>query len=673
MGVSGVRGEELEKRVTIMALLLAAAFLVLVFRLGYLQVVQGSKWEEASLGQRIRVVSIPAPRGNIYDRNGVALATNRPAFSVFLVYTGEPVPEAVVKKLSEILGIEPAVIRKAAEQLKPAFGRPYQPVPIKTDITWKEHTLLEERRADLPGVVVQAQPIRFYPGIPEFPEVGPRLAAHVVGQVKKADYGITAVGRYGLEASYNGDPAQASTPGELGLQGKDGVRQVEVDAQGRPVRTLRELPPLPGNNLVLTIDARLQATAEKALLERMQYLRKLRNKDCPSGCAAEYGAAVAIDVRTGEILVLASVPAFDPNVFALGAAAMPGTDDATRFNRAWRDLNRDPGKPLLNHATMDAAPPGSTFKPVTAVAALEAKVTQPAEKVYCPGYRIFGIRFRDWGAHGSVNLQQALARSCDVYFYEMGTRMGIKALAEMAYQFGLGLKTGLEDRDGISEFAGWVASPETKRRRHPDDPTWYPSQNLSAAIGQDDNQFTPLQMANLAATIANGGVRLRPYLVKQVTTTDGRVIKEAGRQVAGRVKASPASLAEVRKGMLAVMQYNPGWSGVDSSFGTASHVFGDFPAKAKAATGREIRLAGKTGTAETGRKTETPYGWFIGFAPYDNPEIAVAVMVRHGGGGSLAAAPVARAIFEEYFGLHGDREALETAAPVQKKTGHSIL
>lgn len=667
-----MRGEELERRVTVVAALLSVAFLVLAGRLGHLQLVQGSKWEEASLGQRIRLVAIPAPRGNIYDRNGIPLATNRPAFSVFLVYTGEPVAEATIRRLSDILDIDAAAIRKAAEQLKPAFGRPYQPVPIKTDISWKEHTLLEEHRDELPGVVVAAQPIRIYPGMTDFPEIGARLAAHVVGQLKRADYGITAVGRYGLEASYNGDPEQASRQEELGLQGKDGVRQVEVDAQGRPVRTLREVQPLPGNNLVLTIDARLQATAEKALLERMEYLRKLRSKDCPAGCAAEYGAAVAIDVRTGAILALASVPAFDPNVFALGAAAMPGTGEAARFNQAWRELNRDPGKPLLNHATMDAAPPGSTFKPVTAVAALEAKVTRPEERVYCPGYRVFGIRFRDWGTHGSVNLQQALARSCDVYFYEMGMRVGIKNLADMAYQFGLGRKTGLEERDGISEFAGWVASPETKRRRHPEDPTWYPSQNLSAAIGQDDNQFTPLQMANLAATIANGGYRLRPFLVKQITTPDGRVIKEFGREVGGRVRASAASLAEVRKGMLAVMQYNAGWVGVDSNYGTASHVFGDFPAKARAATGQEIRLAGKTGTAETGRKTEAPYGWFIGFAPYDNPEIAVAVMVRHGGGGSLAAAPVARAMFEEYFGMRRP-EVLETAVPVQRKTGPSIL
>lgn len=648
-----LRQEVLEKRSRVLMALLALVFFTLVGRLGYLQMAQANKWQSLSQGQRIRLVAIPAPRGQILDREGNVLATNQPAFTASLVYTGEPLPDEAVKRLARILTMEPATIRKAAEQLMPASGRPYQPVPLKVNISDKEHALLEEQRADLPGVVVEVQPIRVYPGFePAVFTQGGRLAAHVLGQVKRGDRGPAAVGADGVELAYNGSP-EANDGRLLGLQGRDGIRQVEVDAQGRPSRVIRQESPIPGNNLVLTLDARLQAVAEKALLDRMEYLRQLRSKDCPNGCAAEYAAAVAIDVRTGDVLAMASVPAYNPNDFALRTYAMPGTPESKRWQQAWQALQEDVGKPLLNHATMDAAPPGSTFKPVTAVAALEAKVTTPTDRVACPGYRQVGNRrFKDWKAHGSTNLEQALGRSCDVYFYEMGSRMKIQTLVEMAGQFGLGKKTGIEERDGIQEIAGWVAGPETKKARHPEDPTWYRSQNLSVSIGQDDNQFTPLQMANFTAALANGGTLYRPRVVKGLTGPDGRVLLNFQPEVISRVKASPKTLAEVRKGMLAVTQYNPTWRGVDNNYGTSAHLFTDFTQRAREATGREIKVGAKTGTAETGRKDEAAFGWFTAFAPYDKPEIAIAVFVRHGGGGSLAAGPVARAILDEYFGLN---------------------
>lgn len=653
--------EELERRSRVLIGLVALAFFVLAGRLGHLQLVQGAKWEDVARGQSLRQVAIPAPRGNIYDRNGVLLAGNNPAYTVSLVYTGKRLPDSAVRRLSEILSIPEADIRKASEQLQPASGRPYQPVPLKTKITEEEHTRLEEYRDELPGVVIDVQPLRVYPGLPADPAAAPadaefdpgtRLAAHVLGTVKQGDRGPSPVGSDGLEAHYNGNPEGDGSQAP-GLQGRDGIQLVEVDAQGRPTRVVGGEPPVPGNNLVLTIDARIQAAAERALLKRMTELRKMRNKDCPNGCAAEYGAAVAIDVRTGEILALASVPAFDPNSFADRIYAVPGTEEFRRWQQTWQALNNDPGKPLLNHATMDAAPPGSTFKPVTALAALQTKVTTPAERVACPGYVLVGNhRFGDWHTHGAVNLEQALGRSCDVYFYRMAQRMKIQSIVDMARQFGLGRKTGLEERDGIRELAGWLAGPETKKIRHPKEPTWYSSQNLSVAIGQDDNQFTPLQMASMTATIAAGGLRYRPYLVKAITDPAGNALRRFEPELLGRVQADPKHFEAVQKGMLSVTRLNSGWSGTDTPAGTAYSTFAEFYKKAKERLGREVLVAGKTGSAETGRKGETPFGWFVAYAPFDKPEIAIAVFVRHGGGGNLAGAPVARAILEEYFGLN---------------------
>lgn len=657
------------RRAGVLTAVIALAFFILIGRLAYLQLYEGQRWEEAAVGQRIRLVSIPAPRGRILDRAGRVLATNIPVYTASLVYTGEPMPEASVKLLSQILGIKEEDIKEAEKQLQPAYGRPYEPVPLRV-ITDEQHTLLEEHRHELPGVVVEALPMRFYPGLEGFEEIGSRLAAHVIGQVKRADRGSALQGADGIELSYNGNPEEAERVEDLGLQGQDGLRQIEVDAQGRPVRLYREKSPVPGNDVILTIDARLQAVAEKALMDRMTYLRQLRSKDCPSGCAAEYGAAVVIDVRTGEILVMASIPSFDPYDFAKRAPNTPGTG-SSEFSSKWAQMQSDPGRPLLNHATLDAAPPGSTFKPVTALAALEANVTNPRERVVCPGFKQVGnIRFGDWGIHGVVNLEQALARSCDVYFYELASRMKIQTLVNMAAQFGFGEKTGLEDRNGIKEIAGWVASPETKRKRNKQDPTWYKAQNLNWAIGQDDNQFTPLQMANFAAALASG-VRYKPYVVKAIASSNGKVLKEFGPEVAAKLKAKPENLEAVRRGMLAVTQFNQGWSGPDSPYGTAYGAFGDFAQKSMQLLGREIRVAGKTGTAETGRKGETPYAWFIAYAPYDKPEIAVAVYVRHGGGGSLAAAPVARAIMDEYFGLNRAQAPAQPA--LQKKTGQVVF
>ncbi len=620
----------MEKRAAFFGLILTLGFLVLAGRLFQLQVVEASRWSEVGQGQRIRFVSLPASRGNIYDRNGRLLASSRSSFSAYLVYTGKPLSDRAVNLLSRLLGLEPQEIREAEKQLSPSFGRPYEPVPLALDLDTRAHTLLEEYRDELPGVVVEAEPVRYYPGLPEFPDLGGRLMAHVLWQVRKADYGPGLVGTSGLERSF-----------QEYLEGEPGIRQVEVDPLGRPYRVWREKMPQPGNDLVLTLDAHLQAVAERALLQRMEELRRLRSKDCPNGCPADFGAAVVMRVDTGEILVLASVPAFDPNLFATRAHVRPGSAAYRSFLAEWQKLRSDPSQPLYNHATQTTAPPGSAFKLVTAASALRSRVASPREVIVCPGRRYFGgIEFGDWSVHGPVDMVRALLRSCNVYFYEMGLRVGIDRLEEMAREFGLGEKTGLEAYQGLEEEPGWVAGPASKEKLHPEEPRWNPGDVLSAAIGQGDNRFTPLQMAVLTAAVANGGQVLRPYVVKEVRSPRGEVLRRFGPEVRKKVRLKDEEWKIIRRGMEGVME--PG--------GTAAHVFADFPALTSRLLGREIRLAGKTGTAQAGRR-DIPWGWFVGYAPADKPEIAVAVMVRRGGGGSLAAGPVARAIFDAYFGV----------------------
>ncbi|MBX6378157.1 MAG: penicillin-binding protein 2, partial [Clostridia bacterium] len=395
--------ERLEHRRDVLVTLMAVAVLVLLGRLAWLQVVQGAYWREMASGQRLRAVTVPAPRGEIFDRRGIPLATNEPAFTVSLVYTGKPLPDRTVQLLAELLHVDAAVIRQAAETLRPGLGRPYEPVVLKVGLTPEEYVRLEEHREDLTGVVVDVRPVRRYPGLPDFPDLGGTLAAHVLGYLQRADAGPGARGSYGLEASYD------VLPEGVGLRGRDGVRQVEVDFQGRPARVIDEELPVPGANLRLTLDARLQAVAERALLQRMEELRQLRNRDCPSGCPADAGAAVVLDVRTGAVLAMASKPGFDPNLFARRVYALPGSQEYRQFQDELARLNASRGQPFYNHATQDAAPPGSTFKPVTALAALREGVTQPRERIRDTGaVRIGNVVFRDWKNHGSVDLEQAL-------------------------------------------------------------------------------------------------------------------------------------------------------------------------------------------------------------------------------------------------------------------------
>lgn len=619
------------------ALLVAA---VLLLRLGQLQIIEGEVWAQQARDQIIRELPLPAPRGMITDRNGVVLAQDRPSWTAYLVYSSRPLDEGGVQLLSRILDLDPEAVRKARDKLKPSLSaRPFEPVPLKFDLTPEEQVELAEHLDELPGVMVRAVPIREYPGYSEAPDQGGAFAAHVLGYVYPG-------GKTGVERTYNG-PLEVDGKAILGLKGIDGIQRVQVDHLGRPIpgAPVYEEPPTPGNTVRLTLDAHLQAVAQRALRQRMEYLRTLtvqgRHPEAPTG------AVVVLDVKTGAILAMASEPTFDPNVFALTAGYTKDSPGWREFEKAYRSYTENPSLGTLsNHALTYRHATGSTFKMMTALAGLMTGVITPEKRLPDPGYFQLGKSvWHPWqrGGCGRPNLEEALARSCNVYFYTVGYQAGIDAIVEVASQFGLKDGTGLKDLEG--EVRPYLASRELKLQLTGN--PWVPGDTVNASIGQGYNAFTPIQMAQMVATLATGE-RYRPYVVDAILSPEGEVLWKQEPQLLNRVDIPEEYLKAVRKGMLAVTSYNPHFGPVDSPYGTGYSAFADLPDVSRKILGKPIRVAAKTGTAE-GKATSD--GWFVAYAPYDDPQIAIAVAIEKAGGGALAGAPVARAIVDAYFGL----------------------
>lgn len=612
----------LERRLAVFALVLILSFLALSSRLAYLQVAKADYYSELSQQNRLRILTISAPRGNIYDRYGQILATNRPSFAVSLMPLTKADMDKAIPELARLLGMSEADIRAKVSRQK---DRPFEPVRIATDISPEVHTRIVEDRDNLPGVMVETIPVREY--------VNGSLAAHLLGYVGEisdtelteqawADYKAgDVIGKAGLERRYDKD-----------LRGVDGGQQVEVDSTGHPVKVLGEVAPVAGNGLVLTIDAELQRTVEQFY---DQWTEKIRKGE---GFAEAYpdakaGAVVVMKVDTGEILAMFSRPTFDPNAFAAGIDS-----------KTWNALTTDPLHPLFDRVLQGRYTPGSTFKMVTATAALEAGVTSETFTIYDPGTYSFGnVVFRCWkaGGHGTVNLTAALKYSCNTYFYEMGRRLigydsdlklgpGPVSLVRWAEAYGLGVPTGIDLAvpGETAEIRGSLAGRENARN-------WQPGQTLQAAIGQGD-AVSPIQMAVYAAALANGGTRYVPQVVKEIVSPEGKVLWQMQPQVAGTVGASAETLAAIRKGMVAGATELTGPAGP----GTSAWLFYNFP----------IKVAGKTGTATAPPGDD--HAWYLAYAPADKPEIAVVVLVERGGHGSTAAAPIAKAVFEQYFGLN---------------------
>lgn len=574
---------------------MVAVFLVLALRLYYLQVVRGPSFRVLSEENRVSVVRVPAPRGNIYDRFGNALVTNRPSFSVDVVLENVTDVKGTARTLSRILEVEEAEVLGNMGEVK-AY-RSFEPVRIREDVSRRQVALLESIKYEWPGVQIVMEPRRNYP----FGVLASHLLGHV-GQVSRED--LKRVPGY-RRGDYIGKKGVEKKVDDR-LKGEDGSLQVEVDSLGREIRILAKREPRPGNDVRLTLDLGLQQVAEAAL-------------------AGKTGAIVVLDSGSGDILAAAGSPSVDPNRFVKGLS-----------RQEWSSVESDEFHPLQNRIFRSQYPPGSVFKIVTAVAALEKGVIDEKTTFNCVGSLPFGKRrYRCWkkGGHGKVALHRALVESCDVYFYQVGIKTGIDSIAKYAGELGLGKATGL---DLGGEAVGLVPSRAWKKSARGE--PWFPGETLSSSIGQGYNLVTPLQMAVLASILANNGIAYPPRLVKSVSDPDGREVDEEAAPSGRRVEIRPQTLALIRDALRGV---------VSEARGTG-----------KKAAVEGVPVAGKTGTAQVVKMPkgderreleEIPlrfrdHAWFVCYVAAPGGGVAVAVFVEHGGHGGSASAPLARKI-----------------------------
>ena len=577
--------------------LILLLFFALAARLWYLQVAHGDDFRDDAAANQHRRIPMRAPRGTIVDRHGVLLAANRPRLAL---YATPDVAKnaAVLARLGGLLHVAPEDIRQTILDTQ---QNPYDPLRIALDVPMAVVTQIEENKPFLPGVSTQPEPVRWYPQ--------GSLAAHLLGTMGRINtdewnahkgqgyFTDDFLGKSGVEAAY-----------EPYLRGAPGGTDVQIDAHGRTLHTLDTQDAAPGGTLTLTLDAPTQAAGERVFKEH-----------------DFVGAAVALDPRTGAVLAMVSAPTFDPDKFATGITA-----------KDWDPLNKGVSHPLLNRAIKAMYPPGSTFKPVVAAAGWETGVITASSGVYCPGsYHLGRARFGCWETHGATDFTKAIAESCDVFFYVYGQKIGADRLSYYSKQFGLAEKTGI---DLGGEDIGSIPSPAWKLKHFhklgPAFDTWFGGDTLHMSIGQGDVLTTPLQLARVAATFANGGNVLKPYVVAKVM--GGRQPYRSAPTVIRHVPISRLNMERVRRAMRVTVTNGTG----------------------KVVNFREVEVAAKTGSAQTHGAAKT-HGLFICFAPYDHPTIAIAAIVEHGGHGGDTAGKVARAMLRAYFHL---KETGETAA-----------
>lgn len=670
-------------------------FTVIAIQLFNLQIIKGEEYNKESQRRLLRKTIIPAPRGNILDRNNVPVAVNRMGHSLLLTKTSisdqelntmlyniikllESNGDTYISDLNKRLQIEPfkfgvyvnyseeatenwilqiAKSKKHAENLKTAeevfeylrnekfnISQEYSiqdtykimeirylllssglsktsPVYIANDINEKTLAQIEERNSVFPGISVDVIPLRRY--------VDSEDLGHVVGYIgnitddeygdlKNKGYGINdLIGKTGIESK-----------AEMWLRGIDGQKQIEMDINGRVTEVLRGRTPKSGNDVILTIDSRLQKVAMKSLETNINKIKEKKNSTTNFGDAFA-GAAVAIDVNTGEVLVLASFPSYDPAVF------IAPKDDKIAQDKRVKYLTDSKNSPMYNRAIRGTYIPGSIYKPITAIAGLEEGIIAKEDTLYDAGTYYIGnwkfscLEYRlGYGAHGHLNLSDALKTSCNIYFHELGYKVGIDSISKWTAAFGLGVYTGI---DIPGEAKGTLGDRNFKNTVVGEN--WYPVDTAQTAIGQMYNSFTPIQIANYVSTLANGGKKYRPYVIKKVIKSDGSIVSETYPEYE-RVPVKEETIEAVKEGMVAV---------TNSIDGTAVQAFKDFP----------FEVAGKTGTPETGGESRgiSSNGVFIAYAPADKPEIAVAVVIERGVWGAYVA-PVARDILQEYFGFN---------------------
>ncbi|MFH1044701.1 MAG: penicillin-binding protein 2 [Pseudomonadota bacterium] len=595
-------------RIGIAGVFVLAAFALLLGRLVYLQIVQYDYYRTKAEDNRISIVPIMPNRGLVLDRSGTALARNYSAYTLEISQGKVADVEKTIDELAAIVEIRPSDRTRFKRLMIEAKGA--DSLPIRTRLTDEEVAKFSVNRYRFPGVDIQARLFRQYP-LSE-------LASHVVGYIGRInDRDVERIEDAGLSANYRGTDHIGKTGLEQSyeseLHGITGYERVEVDSAGRGVRTLSRTSPTSGNDLVLTLDIRLQEVAEQAFGENR-------------------GALVAIEPATGGILAFVSKPGFDPNLF------VDGIDLAS-----WDLLNNSSDRPMVNRALAGTYPPGSTFKPYMALAALELGKRTPQQTIYDPGFFQFGDhRFRDdkVGGHGAVDMYKSIVASCDTYYYLLGNDLGIDNIARFIGQFGFGAKTGI---DVEGEATGVLPSQEWKRRyfKKPEQQKWYAGETISIGIGQGYNAYTPLQMAQAMATIANNGVIYRPHLVNYIENTRSgeRTLVEPKIERAIALKAE--NIEFIKRAL----------AGVNTE-GTGARAF------AKA----EYTSAGKTGTAQVVELKQNEkydekrvaerhrdHALFIAYAPLENPKIALALVVENAGFGARAAAPIARQVLDYYL------------------------
>jgi penicillin-binding protein 2 len=586
---------EVRKRLPLLMAFIILFAVVLFFRLWYLQVARGAYYQELAENNRIRPVKLRPPRGIIYDRKGRPMVENELTFDISIVPEDAPDPDETVRRLAAFVDMPPAAIQRLIDEAEPVRGK-YEPVKIREEAPWSEVAMVEARQEVLPGVIVEPEHRRHYP-------YG-GMASHQFGYIGKvtqtqkkeeqADTGLL-VGQSGIEKTY-----------DRLLRGVAGRHMLQVNAAGMKVKDLGIDEPKHGTDLFLTLDLDVQRAAEDALGPRS-------------------GAVVAMDPNNGELIALVSHPTYDPNLFPRGIIA-----------KDWVRLSNDPSHPLYNRAVQSVYPPGSTFKVVVSIAGLETGVINPNDEVTCKGYLVSGRRpFRCWkkGGHGTLSFHRGLVESCDVYFYTMGDRIGFDRVAKHARDLGLGSVTGIEladEKKGLVPTAAW----KQERINEP----WYPADNYMNAIGQGFLQISPIQNCQIMSAIANGGVFYQPRLLLRTRNRETGEQKTFAPVRRRELAMDPRVLELVRSALV----------GVTTEAGGTAH---------GAATPLGT-VAGKTGTAQViaqkipGQKlTESTedHAWFIAYAPAERPQIAVAVIVEHGGHGGAAAAPVARKVIEEFL------------------------
>ena len=590
--------EDFSGRLQFLRVVAVCIILVLIGRAGYLQVYDGELYARLAEGNRIRIIPAEAARGTFYDRNGELLVTNRPGFTVSLLPLTEPISPEVIARVSALIHVPVEEIQK---KIDAHIG--FDPIRIKNDVLPDIVSIIEEQKDSYPGVVVEVLPVRDY--------IFGEYAAHVFGYVseineeeleRRKGEGYKSgdiIGKFGLERVYDKE-----------VRGIKGGEQVEVDVSGRPVQILGRQSPIPGNDLVLTIDSHIQEAAERAVDDQLAAVH------------AHAAAAVVMNPQTGEILAMVSRPAFNPNLFAGGISTVN-----------WNILNNNPYHPMDNKAITGEYPPGSTFKIVTGTAALAEHKVTAQEKIFDSGRHWIIPKTNAGGeALGWIDFEQAMAHSDNVYFYEMGNRLGVDILERYARLFGLGTRTGI---DLPYEAEGLVPNRKYKADNY-EDGEWYLSETFDAAIGQGFNLVTPLQAAMVVSEIAANGQRYRPHLVQRIVDVNGNTVREIKPELLSTLEVDPSVIHHVQEGLHSV-----------TKLGTGTALFAGFP----------VDIAGKTGTAENSQGRD--HSWFVAYGPYKNPNVVVAVIVEQGGFGSVAAGPIARRILEAAFGLDKQIESTQ--------------